>query len=297
MPQRSVEKRIGTVSDFGIIGKLRYYYYLPIAFVRIWSFALRVGPASIKDVQVLLFLAVAPLLYLLGFKGKLGTPLGRIVINSRDKISSTAYGTFKTQFSYVKELGAVLPGKHFFPVVVDVGANIGDFTLAIAGQSGRVIAIEPGENNFASLTSNLKLNGIQNATALNVAAHDQEEQVRLAGTDSMLHVSRNVEGGSEARGMPLGKVLEELKTDYVDLLMIDVQGHERKVLDGMADMLRERRVGVLAVEVHPVRGVGKAEITSLMSSYGYSLMKNDDYIFGQAHLYYAVKPKVRIQTS
>src|SRR5437867_12396554 len=297
MPQRSIGKRIDTVSDFGIIGKLRYYYYLPIAFVRIWSFALRVGPASIKDLQVLLFLAVTPLLYLLGFKGKLNTPLGRIDINGRDKISSTAYGTFKTQFSYIKELAVVLPGQRFFPVIVDVGANIGDFTLAIAGRSGRVIAIEPGENNFASLTSNLKLNGIQNTTALNIAAHDKEEQVRLEGIDSMLHVTRNVEGGFEARGIPLGKVLEELKTDHVDLLKIDVQGHERKVLDGMADMLRERRVGVLAVEVHPVRGVEKTEITSLMNSYGYSLLKNDDYIFGQPHLYYAVQPKIRNQTS
>ena len=286
MPARSMNRENPSPLS-SIAARMRYYYYLPIAFVRIWSFALRVGPASIKDLQVLLFLAVTPLLYMLGFKGKLSTPFGRIVIDNRDKISSTAYGTFKTQFSYIRELGAVLPGKRFFPVVVDVGANIGDFTLAIAGQSGRVIAIEPGENNFSSLISNIKINGIQNATALNIAAHDKEEKVRLVGIDSMLHVSEDAGEGLEAEGMPLGKILEELRTDHVDLLKVDVQGHERKVLDGVSDLLREKRIGVLAVEVHPVRGVGKAEITSLMNSYGYALMKNDDYIFGQPHLYYA----------
>src|SRR5262245_4414983 len=96
------------------IGKIRYYYYLPIAFVRIWSFALRVGPTSMRDLEVLLFLAVTPILYLLGFKGNLRTPFGKTVINSREKISSTAYGTFKTQFSYIRELSAVMPQRQFF---------------------------------------------------------------------------------------------------------------------------------------------------------------------------------------
>src|SRR6266571_5894203 len=173
--QVKMEEDIGDTTRKGLMSAARYYYYLPIAFSRICVYALKKRRRTISDVRMLMFLLRTPWLYLLGFKGKLKTPFGKVLIRNRDKMRSTAYGTFKTRFSYLEEISEVAPGKPFFPVVVDVGANVGDFTLAMAGHSGRVIAIEPGENNFASLTSNLKLNGVQNATALNIAAHNREE--------------------------------------------------------------------------------------------------------------------------
>ena len=55
---------------------------------------------------------------------------------------------------------------------LDIGANIGYFTLLAAsavGPEGRVIAVEPEPKNYRVLTKNLALNGIKNALPRNVA--------------------------------------------------------------------------------------------------------------------------------
>src|SRR3989442_1707168 len=264
----------------GIISAARYYYYLPIAFLRIFIFAVRQESHSLLDFKVLLFLARTPWLYLFDFKGKLRTPFGTMMIRNRDKMRSTAYGMFKTQFSFLKEMARIAPGRRSFPVVVDVGANVGDFTLAMANRCGKLIAIEPGFENFTSLESNIEANGIRNTTALKIAAHNTEETLRLQGMGSMLHVVDSG-NGEVARGLPLDRVLNQLGAKHIDLLKIDVQGHEEKVLRGMRDLLSEKRLDMLVVEAHPNRGLRAADITSIMKTYGYKLVMNDNYLFHQ----------------
>ncbi len=61
------------------------------------------------------------------------------------------------------------PGRTF----VDVGANIGYFSLLAArrmGGSGRVVAVEASPETFARLRANLDRNAAGNVRALNVAA-------------------------------------------------------------------------------------------------------------------------------
>src|SRR5437879_4053080 len=54
-------------------------------------------------------------------------------------------------------------------VVVDVGANVGFFTILaseLVGASGRVIAFEPGQENLQRLSKNLELNESHNVTII-----------------------------------------------------------------------------------------------------------------------------------
>ena len=58
-------------------------------------------------------------------------------------------------------------------VVVDVGANVGTHTLALAklvGAGGHVVALEPQPFVFRLLSANLLLNGCRNVTAINAGA-------------------------------------------------------------------------------------------------------------------------------
>src|SRR5207253_6545315 len=60
-------------------------------------------------------------------------------------------------------------------VVLDIGANIGYYTLVFAelvGDSGRVFAFEPEPANFALLSENTGLNGRANVTLVNAAVAD-----------------------------------------------------------------------------------------------------------------------------
>ncbi len=246
-------------------------------------FAIGRRSRNLKDVHTLLFILLASGFYLVGFKGKLATPFGKVLIGNREKVKAAAYGAFKTQFCYLRDMKRILNGKASFPIVVDVGANIGDFTLAIAGHSGKVLAVEPCVANFASLMSNIALNQARNVVALNIAAHDQNETLMLDGEGSAIRVV-DFDKGQRAQGVPMDQVFDQLQS--IDVLKIDVQGHEEKALLGMAQTLAKKRVNLVIVEVHVGWGLPTRNIASLMNSYGYDLALADDYLFNQPHLYF-----------
>ena len=57
-------------------------------------------------------------------------------------------------------------------VAVDVGANIGYYTILLAdkvGKTGKVYAFEPDKINFEILLKNIKANNLENVIAVNVA--------------------------------------------------------------------------------------------------------------------------------
>ena len=176
-------------------------------------------------------------------------------------------------------------GRQFFPVVVDVGACLGDLTMAMSNVSGKVLALEPGTQNFRSLCSNIAVNSMGNVTAKNVAAHDRTEEVRLSGNSSDLHVTSG-SLGQRVRGESLDSIVAEEGIERIDVLKIDVQGHERSVLRGMEGMLGRHQVKLMIIEVHPNLKVPIQEVTSLVNSHGYRLLARDDYFFDQVHFYF-----------
>ncbi len=185
----------------------------------------------------------------------------------------------------MKEISTLAPVRPHFSTVVDIGANVGDFTLALARSSDQVVAVEPGARNFQALESNIAANGLHNVVALNVAAHDRNEDVRLAGIDSMLRVV-DFESGQAAKGVTLDRTFSDLNLGFIDVLKLDVQGHEERVLGGLSETLRKKNIGLLIIEAHPVRGVSPSRLSTTMESYGYQLVKQALYLFGQPHLYY-----------
>lgn len=263
------------------------YGYLLKVYVTMLLFALKRTRATREDLFGWFFMLSAPLLYVLGFKGELRTPVDRLLVANRVILRSFVYGFFKTHFAYVHELRALLPMDSFFPVVVDVGANIGDFTLAMRNLAGRIVAVEPEEENFSALSANLRINNINNVVPVKLAAHDREEEVFLQGESSNMYVAQGKKGQS-VRGMPLDLIVRRLGIRGADLMKIDVQGHERLVLSGMRGLLEGKSVKFLIVEVHLKRDVSVDDIVTFMRTYGYCLIHKDTYLFNQPHLYFTL---------
>jgi len=233
----------------------------------------------------MLFLLVAPIFFILGFKGSMKGPFGTMTVSNREQIKSSAYGLFKTVFSYLPELREVSQSVSSLSQVVDVGANLGDFTLALASQSTAVLAIEPDRENFSILCQNIYANRFRNVTPKNIAAHDREEEVTLQGVGSTTRIT-TAGLGEHAEGAPLDAVLEQVGITSADLMKLDVQGHEMKVLLGLRRSLKNKLVKLLVVEVHPYRTFSAKDIVSLMQGFGYHLIAQRDYLFDQLHLYF-----------
>jgi FkbM family methyltransferase len=137
--------------------------------------------------------------------------------------------------------------------VLDIGANIGHYTVELArlvGPMGRVVSMEPMTRPFAQLTRLVVRAGLHNVTLINAAASDTGGLATMEVPSTrdglaLFYQARLTEGGGRkvmtlrVDDLPLG--------DSVSLVKIDVEGHEVPVLNGMRDLIGRCRP-VLVVE-------------------------------------------------
>jgi FkbM family methyltransferase len=141
-------------------------------------------------------------------------------------------------------------------VALDVGANIGTHTLALArlaGPQGFVYAFEPQRLVFQTLSANMALNSLTNVHCVNAAVGEEPGTLRLADTDPG---QPNNFGGAQVellagatQAPPVSRVVldEFLDIDRLKLIKIDVEGMESQVLRGARRTL-ERFKPLLYVE-------------------------------------------------
>jgi FkbM family methyltransferase len=148
-------------------------------------------------------------------------------------------------------------------VVVDIGAHIGYFALLLAklvGPRGRVIAFEPLPANFRVLSENVRMNGCSNVVLENRAVAATSGSMSLRSNDS----NRLTYTASLVHGQPIVEVEAVSLDDYtsglqerIHLVMMDVEGVEAAVLQGMRSIL-QRDLPILLVELHSFDQTGES---------------------------------------
>jgi len=133
-------------------------------------------------------------------------------------------------------------------VFVDVGANVGYYTLVaskLVGAVGRVYAIEPVPSTATLLRVNVKLNGCNNVVVYEVAAWSTRGSLTLKIPASMYGCASAVRGGASI--VVDASTLDDTLRDEtsIDLIKIDVEGAELEVLRGAQNVLRRTRYVVL----------------------------------------------------
>jgi FkbM family methyltransferase len=154
--------------------------------------------------------------------------------------------------------------KHFgiFPgdIVVDIGANIGSFSVYAAWlqPTARVLAAEPLRANYDLLAENIRLNGLANVEALRCGVMGKSGTITIYhGTDAAEGSSSVVASGavdaSRAEVVPCMAFAELLdKVPRVDFLKVDCEGAEFDFIPD-APSATLRKVRKLALEYHDVR--------------------------------------------
>lgn len=166
-------------------------------------------------------------------------------------------------------------------VFVDVGANIGYFTLLaakIVGECGTVLSIEPNRLSADLLKGNLERNNVRNVIIEEVASSDREQSGVLYWNDKSncgalsLARGKRAASGQQIECWTLDRLIEKHKFSRVDFVKIDVEGAELHVLRGMASTLA-RFKPVLLVELEPRLlcsfGVQADDVVSYLTSIGY----------------------------
>lgn len=172
-------------------------------------------------------------------------------------------------------------------VFIDIGANFGEFTVAVAGRlsQGRVIASEPHEPTHYMLAESVNLNKFSNVILLpyGLGATDgkatlfdrpsyREAGLRNEGLFTQFSdASRDVIAGSMIVRR-LDTLVDELRLNRLDWIKIDVEGAEFAVLQGACSTLETYRPKLLVElnrQTFTVAGYSPGKLLDWLQAKGY----------------------------
>ena len=172
-------------------------------------------------------------------------------------------------------------------VFIDIGAHIGLYTLfasKLVNNNGTVLAIEPSERDIKRLRENVILNKSQNIRLMQVAisnscsrrelliAEDEHSGLNTIGAFAYEGVQN--QGKQQVRTETLDKVVQKELLNRVDVIKIDVEGHELFVLEGAKETL-SKFYPILLVEISDSalvhQGCSSSQVLNFLLQLGYRI--------------------------
>lgn len=152
--------------------------------------------------------------------------------------------------------------------IVDIGANIGYYTLLAArlvGKEGKVFAFEPEPQNYALLLRNIELNGYDNVVAVRKAVSRKTGKAELfinkqSGAHGFLPEREGVIGVTKVETVGLDEYFEGREYP-IDIIKIDVEGAELAVLQGMPIIVRKNENLIIFTELFWPEGLQKSRFS------------------------------------
>ena len=131
-------------------------------------------------------------------------------------------------------------------IILDIGANIGTHTVALArkvGTNGRVIAFEPQRVVYQNLCANVSLNRLINVDCLHKGVGEKNAVCNVPITDPETQQNFGAFELSENKtGEPVEIItIDSLSLQACSLIKVDVEGMEKEVLTGANDTIRKFR--------------------------------------------------------
>lgn len=169
-------------------------------------------------------------------------------------------------------------------IIVDAGANIGLSSLYFNTlfPNACVYAIEPSERNFLVMQENIEVNSIK-VVALNKALLPSKGKVKLRNTfrdkkDWSTQVAPS-DSEDDIEAIPLSDLKRDYNLDVIDVLKLDIEGHEYELFESKTFLTELERIRFIAIEVHE-EYADRITIINLLQERGYKLISRRETIFG-----------------
>ena len=150
-------------------------------------------------------------------------------------------------------------------VMIDLGANVGLFSLFMSPLCSEVYAVEPTPSHNEIMEDLLEKLEVKNIFRHQVAVHTEngEEEFQLNSSNSTMNsfLRHGIDpGGTDSVKVPTVKLLDFIKDTVqkrVNFVKMDIEGFENVILhdESFEDAIKE--IDAIYVEVHDFEGSGK----------------------------------------
>ena len=159
---------------------------------------------------------------------------------------------------------------------VDIGSNIGYYVLLEnmkIGKNGKIWAIEPSPENFSTLKENIELQNGENIKAFNFAIGDKNGEIEFviskkSNWSKVKSENESVDSENKVINVPL-KTLDsfakENNLERVNLLRMDVEGYENKIILGATQFLNQFKPTIM-LEIHKMI-MGEKETRKILEKF------------------------------
>jgi len=134
-------------------------------------------------------------------------------------------------------------------VCLDIGANMGVYTIPLAEKAKKVIAFEPHPDFFRKLKDNVELNKFDNVRLENFALSSEEKQAVLhSPPENMANKSAtmcDINSELTEKVMVNTKTLDSLGIERVDFIKIDTDGSDPDVILGGKETINRDKPVIL----------------------------------------------------
>jgi FkbM family methyltransferase len=154
-------------------------------------------------------------------------------------------------------------------IVIDVGANIGDFAVMAARQcpAGRVVAVEPLRSAGRMIEAQARLNRLNNITWVHAVLSDRNGTSAANRLNSQYDTAAGAAEQVESRTLP--QLMADHQLERIDLLKLDCEGAEWDILPSAESVLP--RVRQIAMEFHCERGWTVEKLAKWLRSRGFAV--------------------------
>ena len=146
-----------------------------------------------------------------------------------------------------------------FPNIIDVGANIGGFTVQVSQQieekNGKVFAFEPQRQIFQMLNGNVALNSIDNVFTIQAAIGIKNGSIVVPkinyytpGSFGSVGLTAEYDDVGQDLDFGNGETVPQFSIDSyfkdfenIDAIKVDVEGMEKDVIDGALEVIKKHR--------------------------------------------------------
>lgn len=174
-----------------------------------------------------------------------------------------------------KVYDAYLSGKSDL-VIMDVGGNSGVTTNYFSDYAKQVYTVEPSSDHCELINKVIEFNGLKNVTLIKAAVSNSPGKMKLNHNNNktMFSLSPEVADTSlpseEVELKSIEQIMQENNIDHIDLLKLDPEGEEGKILCGDSFARIADKIDTIIFEYHVWCGYNIDQIRTTMKDLGFS---------------------------